>query len=183
MPPDVLAKKINGEQLPVEQEEVYNQHPVLAKSLLVNIPRLENIAQAIYYQFHPFENKNEHEKSGEDLPIASRILNVLSAFDNFVTSGLSFQEACNKLKKNEIDFDQNVVVALDASIAGIYQHLKLFTVMVENLEAGVVSASDIRDKNGQVLITKGAEITSMMKMKLINYVKMGVINPEIKILK
>ena len=46
-----------------------------------------------------------------------------------------------------------------------------------------MAAANIRDKNGQVLITKGAEITNMLKLKLMNFVKLGHVSEEIKILK
>ncbi len=183
MPADLLEKKFSGEELPEEHEYIYNSHPSVGKSLLINIPRLENIAEAIYYQFSSFTSEDELAKSGEALPLISRILKVLNDFDNYVTSGLSFEDAYDKLKEHEEQYDPNVLIALDASIAGVYQNLSLITVAVKDVEPGVVAASDIKDKNGFVLITKGAEITEMLKMKLMNYVKMGSVNETIKVLK
>ncbi|MBK8944139.1 MAG: response regulator [Ignavibacteriae bacterium] len=183
MPPEILEKKFKGENLEVELENIFNQHPQIAKSFLKNIPRLENITESIYYQFHPFKNENKNEVCEEKLPIASRILYVLNKFDSYVTTGLSFEDAYDELKKNEDEFDPNVLIALDAAIAGIYQNLKLVSTTIEDVEPGVVAAADIIDKNGFVLITKGAEITNMMKLKLLNYNKLGNVKKEIKVLK
>lgn len=186
MPSDLLNKMFAGEQLEKEQEEVYNSHPNVGKSLIGNIPRLENIAEAVQYQFHSYtslKGTNENIKSGDSLPLVARILRVLNSFDTHVSAGCSPEEAYKKLKETEELFDPNVMIALDASIAGVYQSLSLFTVHVKDLEIGVVAAADIKDNNGQVLITKGAEITNMLKLKLINFVKLGHIQQEIKILK
>jgi len=183
MPAELLERKFKGEILEANLEEIFNQHPKVGKSLLINIPRLENIAEIIFYQFYPYNNEVKGEKSGDNLPIASRILYTLNKFDNFVSAGFSYQEAYQELRKTEEKFDPNILIALDATIAGIYQNLKLLSVNIEDLEPGVVAAADIKDKNGFVLVTKGAEITQMMKLKLINYVKMGNTNREVKILK
>lgn len=186
MPPELLNKKYSGETLEPEQEEVFHSHPNVGKSLIANIPRLENIADAVGYQFNSFsppETDNNNIKYGESLPLVSRILKVLNSFDTFVTAGNSLEEAYDKLKLTEKEFDPNVLIALDASIAGVYQNLRLFTQNVNDIEPGVVAAADIMDNSGQVLITKGAEITEMLKMKLINYVKLGHVNETIKVLK
>jgi len=185
MPSDLLELKYSGSVLPDDQEEIFNSHPSVGKSLLGNIPRLEKIAEAVYYQFYSYSgcNDNKSVKCGEALPLVSRILKVLNSFDTFVTAGNSFEEAYDQLKLNENDFDPNILIALDAAIAGVYENLRLFTIKIKDIDPGVVAAADIKDKNGQVLITKGAEITDMLKMKLQNYVILGHVNEEIKILK
>lgn len=186
MPSEMLEKKYSGETLPEDQEAVFNSHPTVGKALIANIPRLERIADAVYYQFHSFTPKtkdDERIKHGEALPLVSRILKVLNTFDTYVTAGNTREEAFDKLKESEYEFDPNILIALDATIAGVYADLRLFSQKIEDLEIGVVAASDIKDKNGQVLVTMGAEITQMLKMKLLNYAKLGHIDEEIKILK
>lgn len=186
MPSEMLEKKYSGETLPDEQEALFNSHPVVGKALIENIPRLERIADAVYYQFHSFTPKTKDDekiKHGEALPLVSRILKVLNSFDTYVTAGNSREEAFNKLKEIEYEFDPNILIALEASIAGVYEDLKLFSQKIEAVDIGVVTATDIKDKNGQVLVRMGAEITQMLKMKLLNYAKLGHIEEEIKILK
>ena len=186
MPPDLLEKKYSGQDLPEDQEVIFNTHPSVGKSLIANIPRLESIAESVNYQFHPYtpvDKNDEKTKYGESLPQVSRILKVLNSFDTYVTAGNSVEAAYDKLKENEKEFDPNIMIALDASIAGVYENLKLFSQKIKNVEPGVVSAADIKDKNGQVLVTKGAEITELLKKKLMNYSKLGHIGEEINILK
>lgn len=186
MPSEMLEKKYSGETLPDDQETLFNSHPAVGKTLIANIPRLERIADAVYYQFHSFTPKTkdgEKIKHGEALPLVSRILKVLNTFDTYVSAGNSREEAFNKLKEIENEFDPNILIALEASIAGVYEDLKLFSQKIEDVDIGVVAATDIKDKNGQVLVRMGAEITQTLKMKLLNYAKLGHIEEEIKILK
>lgn len=184
IPPEVLEQKFAGEMLDDKKEELYRSHPFVGKSLLENIPRLENVANVIYHQFDDFDGENNSGKlKGEEIPIISRILKVLNDFDTLVTSGKSFEDALDALKSNSQLYDPNVLIALDASITGIYDGLNLSSVLIEELEPGVVAAENIVDKNGFVLITKGAEITQMLKIKLLNYAKLGNVKEPIMILK
>ncbi|GBD90070.1 hydrogenase transcriptional regulatory protein hupR1 [bacterium BMS3Abin04] len=184
IPPEVLEKKYAGETLDEQKEELYNSHPYVGKSLLENIPRLENVAEAIYHQFDNFNGENNPgELKEESIPMISRILKVLNDFDTFVTSGYSFEDAFDKMKNNSQLYDPNVLIALDAVIAGIYDGLNLVSSTIEELEPGVVVAENIVDKNGFVLITKGAEITQMLKLKLLNYAKLGNVKEPLIILR
>jgi len=184
IPPEVLEKKYAGEILDEQKEELYNSHPYVGKSLLENIPRLENVAEAIYHQFDNFNGENNPgDLKGESIPMISRILKVLNDFDTFVTSGYSFEDAFDEMKNNSQLYDPNILIALDAVIAGIYDGLNLVSASIEELEPGVVAAENIVDKNGFVLITKGAEITQMLKLKLLNYAKLGNVKEPLIILR
>ncbi len=184
VPPEILEKKYAGEKLSEEMENLYRSHPKVGKQLLENIPRLEKVATAIYHQFDNYSDPDNPDKlQGESLPLTSRILKVLNDFDTYVTAGYTFEDAFKKLKNNRIAYDPRVVVALDVAIAGIYEGLTLLSVYVKDLTPGVVVAADIVDENGFVLITKGAEITEMLKMKLMNYSNLGKVREPIQILK
>ncbi len=173
IPPEILERKYAGETLPEETEQLYQSHPAVAKQLLENIPRLEKIAKAIYHQLDDYSEK---------LPLISRILRVLNDFDSLVSSGYSVEEAYKEMQKNSSAYDPKVLVALDVASAGIYEGLSLESVYLKDLKPGVVAAADIVDENGFVLVTKGAEITQMLIMKLVNYNKLGKLKEPIQIL-
>jgi len=184
LPPEILEKKYAAEPLSEEQEVLFNSHPGVGKLLLSNIPRLENIADAISFQLHPFKSdKDDSAKSGDSLPVISRVLKVLNDFDTFATINDSFEDACDKLKETPDLYDPNVIVALDITIDGIYDGLKLETVNVVALPLGVIIAHDIKNRNGIILVTKGMEVTEILKSKLVNYAKLYQIESTIKILK
>ncbi len=184
LPTEIVEKKYSNEPLPKEQEKLFLTHPNVGKALLENIPRLKNISEAIYYQLHPYKNlEKNREKSGKDLPVISRILKVLNDFDTYTTAGNSFEETITLMKKDEYNYDPDVLVALDVTISGIYEGLSLETVEIQSLQPGVIIASDIKSKNGAVLVTKGMEVTEILKSKLLNYVNLSSIDSKIKILR
>jgi len=119
---------------------------------------------------------------GEKLPIISRILKVLNDFDTLITAGYTIEEAYKIMQKDSEAYDPKVLVALDIASAGIYEGLSLESVYLKDLKPGVVAAADIVDENGFVLVTKGAEITQMLIMKLENYNKLGKLREPIQIL-
>jgi len=47
----------------------------------------------------------------------------------------------------------------------------------------VIIAHDIKNRNGIILVTKGMEVTEILKSKLVNYAKLYQIESTIKILK
>ncbi len=184
LPTEIVEKKYANEPLSKDQEKLFLSHPEVGKSLLENIPRLKNISEGIYYQLRSYQPiKKNIGKSGKDLPIISRILKVLNDFDTYITAGKSFQEAIAIMKKDELSYDPDVLVALDITISGIYEGLSLETVEIESVQPGVIIASDIKSKNGAVLVTKGMEVTELLKNKLLNYAKLSNIESKIKILR
>lgn len=183
IPSDILEKRLNGEILTTEEENLYLSHPQIGKSLLANIPRLENISNIISYQLLPFnpQTKTQNKIHTDEIPIEARILKVLDDYDFFLQTGLDEKAALQKMKEKSGEYDTNILVALDAEIAGIYSGLRIVTIDIENIEAGMVIAEAINDKFGHALISKGSEISLVLKARLESYLKMNNVEKKVKI--
>lgn len=183
IPSDILEKRLNGEFLTPEEETLYLSHPQIGKTLLANIPRLENISNIISYQLVPFgePSKNQTRVQADEIPIESRILKVLDDYDYFLRTGLDEKTAIQKMKEKTGEYDTNILVALDAEIAGIYTGLRIVTIDIEEIEAGMVIAEAIKDKIGHTLISKGSEISFVLKARLQSYMKMNNVEKQVKI--
>lgn len=182
IPSDILDKRMNGEPLTAEEENLYLSHPQIGKALLANIPRLENISNIISYQLLPFDPQNKSGKgSQEEIPIEARILKVLDDYDFYLRQGIDEKNAIEKMKAKEGEYDPNIVIALDAEVAGIYSGLRIVTIDIEDIQAGMVIAEAIRDKVGHVLISKNSEISLVLKTRLESYIKMSNIEKKVKI--
>ncbi|MFA4924769.1 MAG: HD domain-containing phosphohydrolase [Ignavibacteriaceae bacterium] len=183
IPSDILEKRLNGETLTTEEENLYLSHPRIGKALLANIPRLENISNIISYQLMPFnaQTKTQGKIQTDEIPIESRILKVLDDYDFFLQTGLDEKTALLKMKEKSGEYDTNILVALDAEIAGIYSGLRIVTIAIENIEAGMVLAEAIKDKAGNTLISKGSEISLVLKARLESYMKMNNVEKKVKI--
>jgi len=184
IPSDILDKRLNGELLTTDEENLYLSHPQIGKALLANIPRLENISNIISYQLMPFDAalKTPAQKIlHEDIPIEARILKVLDDYDFYLRQGLDEKTAIQTMKAKKGEYDPNIVIALDAEVAGIYSGLRIVTIDIENIEAGMVIAEAIKDRVGHVLISKGSEISLVLKARLDSYIKMSNIEKQVKI--
>jgi len=85
------------------------------------------------------------------------------------------------MKEKTGEYDTNILVALDAEIAGIYTGLRIVTIDIEEIDAGMVIAEEIKDKVGHTLISKGSEISFVLKARLQSYMKMNNVEKQVKI--
>jgi HD-GYP domain-containing protein (c-di-GMP phosphodiesterase class II) len=114
--PDAILKKAG----PLTQEEraVINRHPEYSWSILRLFPGLE---QASLYVLHHHENMDgtgyPAGLSGPDIPLVSRIISVIDAYDAMVSNrcyrkGLPHAEACSRLVRSSgTQFDPDAVQA------------------------------------------------------------------------
>ncbi|MEP5054259.1 MAG: HD domain-containing phosphohydrolase, partial [Qipengyuania citrea] len=78
--PDSLADRyLNGDSLTPEEKRVVNEAAAQARDLVLNIPRMEGIADAIYYCRKGYDGSGfpADDVAGENLPEAARILCAL----------------------------------------------------------------------------------------------------------
>lgn len=184
VPEEILKKKRQGEKLNENEEKIYFSHPQVAKELLLNIPRLEEIAEAIAYQLEPY-NKNDFSldnKTGKDIPLIARILKVVYDFDELLSRGINKTRALEILHNNANSYDPYILKLLEAQIMNLNKAFIAKTIPLKELLPGMVLADDIKDNNSIVLIPHLHVITELLKMRLFNYASLGTAPEEIKIL-
>src|ERR1700747_2327121 len=114
--PDAILKK-NG-PLTSEERAVINRHPEYSWSILSLFPGLE---EASLYALHHHESVDgtgyPAGLKGQDIPLVSRIISVIDAFDAMVSNrcyrpGLPHAEAISRLlRSSRTQFDTDVVQA------------------------------------------------------------------------
>ncbi len=64
--------------------------PEVSKNLISNIPRLEKVAEIVYYHQKHFNGAGfpQDDRAGEDIPLESRILKVLCDLEQLKATGL-----------------------------------------------------------------------------------------------
>lgn len=176
IPSDILEKKYVGQSLTSKENEIYSSHYQTGKDLLANIPRLEGIAEAIAYQSKqydgggiPFDNIK-----GKAIPLEARILKAVIDFVIELQSGKSCNQSLKLLKSNSGWYDPEVIIALENVIlseeitdidAGLVKKL----IPLKEIMTGMVMAEDIKLTSGLVLVSKGYEISEVIKIRLTNF--------------
>ena len=184
IPSEILNKVYGGQPLTPGETEIYYSHPQAGKALLLNIPRMEEIANAIAYQFKQFDGKGypHDEKKGNFIPFLARIIKVILDYDTLLAQGKSTVHAMAEMRRQDNWYDITILAALDAEINSVQPGFVVMALKRAEIAIGMVLAEDILDSSGAILITKGNKITDVLQMRLIVYARLGRIVEPIKVL-
>ncbi|MFH1196861.1 MAG: HD domain-containing phosphohydrolase [bacterium] len=183
VPQEILEKRFSGIKLEPPEEELFYSHPDTGRSLINNIPRLEHISEAISYQYKNYDGSDgiKNLKSFDNIPFSARILKVLNDYEYFVRSNKSPKEAIQAMTENASHYDPIIFAALKAEIVSGDEQYTLKIIPILELLPGMIVAQNFKDNQGNLLISKGNEITDAIKYRLISYFKMHKIEEFMKV--
>ncbi len=185
VPGDILKKKYQGKILSNDEKRLFLEHPRIGNNLLVNIPRLEGIAEAVAYQQKQFDGGGppNNDKKGEDIPLTARILKVVIDYDALITRGRTKFKALKDMHTHMQWYDPDVFAALEAEITNIKEGHVLRKIMLKDIQPGMVLADDIKTSKGLLLVQRDQEITEVMRIRLLNLNNVNSIVEPITIIK
>ncbi len=182
--PELIRMSYMGDNLSPEDRMRFAEHPQVAKSLLIHIPRLEPVAWMISQQLCP-----KMIRSGADVPteyegdilIGAEILRLAVAIDSLRIMGLSHEQAIGRLQDRRAEYEKELIEALagmkpDTASGGLRK------VPSSQLTTGMILQQEIKTKSGMLVVPKGQEITQALLLKLDNYSRAGTISKEIMVL-
>lgn len=181
-PEDILAKVYIGTNLSEKELQVFQTHPKIGCDLIANIPRLETVATVMAYQEKHFDGSGVpyDAKRGEEIPLGARILKLALDFDSLVTSGSNHAEAMAVIHERKGWYDPTIVESLKRVLT-VEARYELKTVRIIELTLDMILAEDIKTSAGVLLITKGHEITQLLRTHLKNWVETKRILEPIKV--
>ncbi|TAL69918.1 MAG: response regulator [Bacteroidetes bacterium] len=180
IPTEIIEKKSRGESLSPDEEKIYLSQSENSRNLLKNIPRLEEIANAIQFQDRNYNEFFTESKtlSEEEFPIISRILKAAIDYENSIQRGLNQVEALKFLKQMSHKYDPDVLDALEKVITGVRIERMMKQIRLKDIRISMVIAEDIKDDKGNILLRKGYEITDVLLLRLMNASKVrSIIEP------
>lgn len=160
LPPEALEKIYAAQDLSPEEESALAAHPEVAGRLLANIPRLEDVAHMIARQEEPFcwHRLQDGPSHREVSALGGHILKVALGLDRLVTRGVSPGSAIEQLRSQPKEFDPGIVATLEG-LRMRTASSRLEALDVAALDVGMILEQDVRSLRGQLLITKGQEVT------------------------
>ncbi len=165
--PKVMQAAFVGDDLSDEQQAGFAAHPQAARSLLMNIPRLEPIAWMIGQQLSKGIDASGALLFWPETDIivkGAKILKLAVAFESLRMKGLEDDEAIAGLRIHDGEFDSELVEALE----GI-QHeaatMQLRKVPTSRLKVGMILQQEVRTQTGALMVPKGQEITPALLMR------------------
>jgi CheY-like chemotaxis protein len=168
--PDIMKKKNSVTPLTDEELVRFGQYPALGADIVSKIPRLEHVADIIRNQLiHPSLLK-------KDLPeivyYGSALLNFMLVYDDLVTSGMASMFAISKLKEQVPNYPVFLINRLSELINKETKNHK-HTVRINDLIPGMVLNENIISKSGEILLTKGTELTENLIQVLQRFLKIS----------
>lgn len=178
--PDALLNRLNkGEELSGPEARQYASHPRIARDLLSRIPRMQDVAEIIYYQskFYNGAGFPNDPVKGETIPLGARILKVVSDFDLIESRGIPKDKAVEVLRQKAFRYDPKIVIAMEKAL-GVYVNYEIREVMFHQLDQGMVLAQDVLTLNGRVLVARGQAVGPILVERLINFAgNLGIAEP------
>jgi response regulator RpfG family c-di-GMP phosphodiesterase len=185
---DTLHKKYYGEPMTLQEELMFARHPLIARHLLSNIPRLERVAEAVAYQEKRFDGTGSppDERQGTDIPLMSRILKLVLDYDLLVARGTSEKRALEEMRGRIGWYDPEVLVELEKEIESteaMERHVKwvIRELSSRDIGLGMRLVDDVMTKDGMLLFPRNWEVTYTCKLRLENYAQLGVLAEPLKV--
>lgn len=184
LPNEIVDKKLSNIKLTKDEQLLYDTNAEIAYSLINNIPRLNNIANAILktsnLDFDPdsitFDNY---------LPpvLIGNLIALVNYFIDIKATGLTTQQIIKELETKKDIYNEILLSALISDISGLEENYIIQNVLLKDLPTNCKLADNIVDENDRVLVSKGMYITEIIRQKLLNFAKYKVVKEPIKILK
>ncbi len=179
---DTLTKVFQGEKLSLAEEKVFLEHPQTGRELLINIPRLEEVAEIIAHQNDLYHDRQNipHESRAAETVLGAYLLKAALDWDTLVSGGMNYDLAMAVINDRKTWYHPDVLAAL-RKVMHITDVRVVRRVLPQEISDGAVLAEDVRSVEGALLCAKGQEVTPSMRAFLRNYVVNVGIQTPIKV--
>lgn len=174
LPDDLAERYFNGGGLSPEERRKVNEAASHAGEFVLNVPRMDGIADAIRYCRKGFDGTGfpDDQVRGESLPEAAKVLCPLIDLAEIISGPTpDFASAMAELERNAPRYDPRVLAAIREALADDQafaqaEERPAIAVPVRHLEEGDVLASDIRTQNGKLLLAAGSSLSGVTIRRL-----------------
>ena len=190
LPAEISQKLRDGSELSKVEAEMLAQTPETARDLIKNIPRLEGVAEAVYYQAAGYDGSGfpGRGKKGDELPIEARILRILIDLAKASSRDEPGPEIFDRLAKNGGAYDPEILKAAKTVLAPKADEaakarpepevlkLQLHQITTDHkLVEDVVTESDV------LVLASGHRMSSAMIQKIRQYHKLRPIKQPLSV--
>ncbi len=183
LPAETLEKFYAGQKTTDKEKEMYVSYPKAGCDLLIEIPRLEQVARMIEKQLWPFKNfgPSINPQERDIITLGAQILKVAIEFDQLVHQGVPAKKAMYELLKKPDECDPQIVEALRNIEMDTGEKI-VRMVKVAELKTKMILNESVITKKGILLAQKDQEITYPMLKIFKNYQANNLIPKEIRVL-
>lgn len=176
LPPEILTRL--GEDKPLQplERDVIRRTPEVARKLISNIPRLEQVAGIVYLQNRNFDGSGFPAEGpvGFDIPLGARVLRIFNELGKIVDNNLVVKQHFDELRQKPSRYDPELLNQIEAILAKedpSYDKVAYPTgtehdIYLKNLRIGDFLLTDIETLKGHVLLTHGNFVSEIQVQRL-----------------
>lgn len=190
LPPQILAKMRSNLTLSEVEAKMMERIPEISHNLLINIPRLEAVAQAVLYKDKRYDGAGfpEDKVSGNLIPLGARMLKVLGDLAQLESEGVSRAGALAMMQRRPGWYDPKILEGATRCLLGKNrstgaQRAACTPIAIRDLRIGDVIGLDIAAVDGTLLISEGHQVTATLLEKIKNFADLTGIKEPIYIVK
>lgn len=179
LPEDALKKLYRGQELTMEEAQLFSMHPFIASNLLSNIPRMETVSEIIANQGKNFDGSGmpADSRSGGEIPLGARILKAILDFDALRARGAGKIKSAEQLAAMSGQYDPEVRSALQEVVKSETGFMKT-SLKVSELQDDMIIAEDVLLRNGRLIVARGCKVGRALRERLKNFTqKPGIMEP------
>ncbi len=173
--PPALVERYRLGLLSDDEADQFNDLPRLGHDLLAHIPRLERVAEIVYFRDKFFDGSGpplEKRVAGEALPLESRILKVLGDLDHAEARGQYREVTLAHMAKKSALYDQIVVEAVTTAFSMKQNDfVPVLTLLPCELQPGYTLMADVEAIDGRLLVAAGQHLTDTMIQQLAHHAR------------
>lgn len=195
IPVHLSEKASRCEELTSVEIEMIINSPKIGAELIANIPRMENIAKSILYQEKHYSGEGfpADAFSGEDIPLISRILKILSDLADITNDKPLSTSIFRTLKSRDGLYDPDLLLNIQKVLepefseegvsppAAFAEVIEVKEVPVYLLRAGQELLSDVCLKTGQMILARGCILSEVQVQRIKGMHKITPISENIKV--
>ena len=186
VPPSVLAKIAAAEPLSLVEETIVRRVPQNGHSLLVDIPRLASVAQAVLYQCKNYDGTGfpEDKCAGADIPLGGRLLRIFGDRLELENDGVVKERALAAMTERAGRYDPALLqecfrVFPSFLPSAIANDRPVLSLTVAELEPGQVVVSEICTHEGLVIVGAGHILTDTIIQRVANFAELGEVKEPV----
>lgn len=171
LPPLTVEKLNRGDKLDDTETEQTAGLPNIARQLISQIPRLEDVCDILRTEALRFDGRNSgvHDPRGTGIPIGARLLKVAIAIDSLEAGGLPVEQIMETLHGRVGLYDPDVVAAFGKMRQVTAGADELLEVKLSDVHVGMIFAFEVATENGLILIGRGQEATASVVSRIQNH--------------
>jgi response regulator RpfG family c-di-GMP phosphodiesterase len=178
VPADVLEKAAATELLTDEERRILAAHAKVAHDLLMRIPRLESVAEMVAAQESSVYRGVE--MSTGEVAVGAHLLRIALDFDERTSRGASVESAIAEMRSHR-GYSPAYLDVLETIDVEIRNSHAIF-LKVSELRQGMITNTDIRARNGALLLARGQEITEGAIVRLRSFLATGRLTEPLSVI-